>query len=381
MGNAQILGDRSGGVDAVVRTKAATARKLAIGLWAATLAFAVWQFWPVFTPVTGRDFTIFWLSGKATLAGHPELPFNHDAFAAYSKAVIGKVQAPLPYPPHVLLIFAPLGLFALTPAFFIWNFFSAGLFAWAARPYVRTIPAALAVFTPAGIQSLIFGQTGLFIGGLWLLAFRGHPWAVGLLTLKPHVGWMAAFTLKDRNKFLAACIAAAILILIAGLLFPSAFLAYPETLQRHASLIDNKKYGIWYFHVVSPRFTYGLIGWLLFALAAAILVWKRFNVFTAATATLLIAPYALHYDMTVACLGMILALFRERRPVFQFLLIFGFVTPYLTMWGSSWIAPPLILGALYAQVFGEFDETGKPARSDSMRPIAVAANREVTGVT
>ena len=342
-------------MDTVVRTREATSRRLALGLWAAALGFTVWQFWPVFSPVTGRDFTIFWLSGKATLAGHPELPYDKEAFAAFSQAVIGKIQAPLPYPPHILLLFAPLGLFSITVAYFVWNGLSIALFAWAARPYMRDLPSICAVFTPAGCLSLQFGQTGVFIGALWLIAFRSNPWAVGLLTLKPHTGWMAAFTLSSRRKFMIASLTALALLTLSALLFPTAMLAFPEALLRQAAYIDSKTYEIWYFQVVSPRFTYGLVGWILFAVAAAVLVRRRFNVFTAATASMLIAPYALHYDMTVACLGMLLGLFRERRPIFQFLLIFGYVTPYLIMWGSAWFAPPLILGALIAQVF---EETG-----------------------
>jgi hypothetical protein len=270
------------------------------------------------------------------LAGKPELAYER-----------------IPYPPHMLLVFVLLSMLPLTPAFLIWNVVSASLFSWAARPYMRGLPATLAVLTPAGCVSLIFGQTGLLIGALWLMAFRGYPWAVGLLTLKPHIGWISALTLNSSKKFLIACASATALLLLTAVFFPSTFTAFPEALHRQAALIGSKRYGIWYLQVVSPSFAYGTLGWVIFGGAAAFLLSKRFNVFTAATASMLIAPYAIHYDMTVACLGMILALSGERRPVFQFLLIFGFVTPYLIMWGSTWFAPPLILGALYAQVFAE----------------------------
>ena len=335
-----------------VKTQERTSRRLALGLWLFALGFTVWQFWPVISPVTGRDFTIFWLAGKVTLAGHPEIAYDPVAFAEYSQKVAGKLQAPLPYPPSILLLFAPLGLFPITAAYFIWNAVSAGLFAWAARPYMRNWASIMAVLTPAGCLSMQFGQTGLFIGALWLIAFQGYPWAVALLTLKPHTGWMAAFTLNSPRKFIVACAVGLALLGVTAILFPAAVSAFPEALARQFSYIDSKKYEIWYFQIVSPRFVYGLTGWLLFAIAAIVLVWRRFDVFTAATASMLISPYALHYDMPVACLGMILALRREQRPIFQFLLMFGYATPYLIMTGSTWFAPPLILGALYAQVFG-----------------------------
>lgn len=335
-----------------LKTGASVSRLLALAAWGIAVGYAIWSAWPVVGRVEDRDFAIFWLAGKAALAGHPELAYDQAWFAAQSRQLLGVVHSAIPHPPHAFLLFAPLALLPLVPAFLLWNLASAALFWWAARPYMQGVPSALAILTPAGFISLALGQTGLFIGALWLLAFRGHPLAVGLLTLKPHIGWMTAFTLNGRKKFLIAGAAALALLAAAALLFPAAFAAFPEALARQGSYLDSKVYKIWYFQVVSPRFGFGPIGWLIFAAAAAVLLWRRFNVFTAATASLLITPYALHYDMTVACLGMGLALFRERRPVFQFLLLLGFFTPYLVLAGTTWFAPPLILGALVAQVFG-----------------------------
>lgn len=344
-------------------------RALVFGVWALAILYALWSSWPVVGIVENRDFAIFWLAGKTALAGHPELAYDQAGFAAYSRQLVGLVHSAIPHPPHIFLLFAPLALLPLVPAFFVWNAISVGLFVWAARPYMRGIPSILAVLTPAGCISLALGQTGLLFGALWLLAFRNYPWAVGLLTLKPHIGWMAAFTLDRPKKFAVACAAALFLVVAAAILFPAAFAAFPEALVRHGSYLNSKSYEIWYFQVVSPRFGYGLLGWLLFASAAAILVWQRFDAFTAATASLLITPYALHYDMTVACLGMGLALLRERRPIYRFLLIFGFFTPYLVLVGTTWFAPPMILGALFAQVFGKPAITSGPNRRSKGRLI------------
>ena len=327
-------------------------RSVVIGIWLLAVVYAIWSAWPVVGPVAPRDFAIFWIAGKLALAGHPELAYDQAAFAAYSKELVGVVHSAIPHPPTILLLFAPLALLELEPAFLVWNGLSAMLFFWAARPYMRGVPSILAILTPAACVSLALGQTGLLVGALWLLAFRGYPWAVGLLTLKPHIGWMTAFTLDRPRKFAIASLAAILLIVIAAMLFWSAFAAFPDALLRQSSYLGSKAYKVWYFQVVSPRFGYGVIGWLIFAAAAAALLFRRFDPFTAATASLLITPYALHYDMTVACLGMGLAMVRERHPVFLFLLLFGFFTPYLVLAGTTWLAPPLILGALCAQVFG-----------------------------
>jgi hypothetical protein len=319
-----------------------------IGLWLLAIVYALWSSWPVIGPIEPRDFTIFWLSGKLALAGQPEIAYSREAFAAFAQSMTGMERASAPYPPHMFLLFAPLALAGLTPAFLIWNALGVALFTWAAKPYMKGVPWLLAALTPAACISIALGQTGLLIGALWLFAFRGRAWAVGLLTLKPHLGWLTALTLRRPGQWLTAILAAVLVMALAAILFPTAFAAFPEAILRQGSYLSTGEYRIWYFQAVSPRFGYGTIGWLLFAAAAIGLLVKRFDPFTAATASLLISPYAFHYDMTVACLGMGLALVREKRPQFQVLLIFGFFVPYLVLSGTTWLAPPIILCALYA---------------------------------
>lgn len=323
-------------------------RWLVLGIWFISITYALWSSWPVIGPVEPRDFTIFWLAGKLALAGQPELAYNREAFAAFAEVSTGIKRAIAPYPPHMFLLFAPLALLKLTPAFIVWNIACAAFFAWAARPFVRGVPLLLAVLTPAACISLALGQTGLLVGALWLLAFRGRSAAVGLLTLKPHLGFLSVLTLRSRRHWIVATAVAVIGLGLAAILFPTAFATFPEAILRQNSFLANAEYRSWYFQSVTPRFSYGLVGWLVFGGAAAALLARRFDPFTAATASLLISPYAFHYDMTVACLGMGLALLRERRPQYQFLLIFGFFTPYLVLLGSTWFAPPLILGGLFA---------------------------------
>lgn len=323
-------------------------RPIVLGLWLVAIIYALWSSWPVFGSVEPRDFTIFWLSGKLALAGQPEVAYSREAFAAFSESMTGIARASAPYPPHMFLLFAPLALLGLTPAFLLWNVLGVALFTWSAKPYMKGVPWVLAALTPAGCIAIALGQTGLLVGALWLFAFRGHAWAVGLLTLKPHLGWLSALTLRRPRKLLTAITAAILILGLAFFLFPTAFAAFPQAILRQGSYLSTGDYRIWYFQAVSPRFGYGTIGWLVFAAAAAVLLVKRFDPFTAATASLLISPYAFHYDMTVACLGMGLALVREDRPQYQFLLIFGFCVPYLVLIGTTWLAPPIILGALYA---------------------------------
>ena len=103
--------------------------------------------------------------------------------------------------------------------------------------------------------------------------------------------------------------------------------------------------------MTSPYLAYGLIGWLLFACAAITLLFRRFDVFTAATAAFLITPYGFHYDMTVVCFGFGLLLFNSWRkmPAWQtFVCAMAFLVPLIIAVGS-WLASPILLAGLYVQ--------------------------------
>jgi len=317
-------------------------------LWLGGIAYACWSVGlSLFDGLERRDFAIFWLAGKLAFTD-PAAAYDTAAFAGYSLAELGVRHSALPYPPHFLLLAAPFGLLPLLPAFVLWNVLSAALFAWAAKPYIVRLPLPLAFLTPAGCISIVLGQTGLLIGALWLFAFRRHGWAVGLLTLKPHIGFLSAFTLNGR-RFLQASLTAIGALGLAALFFPPALAAYPAGFATHFSRLEIGHYAIWNVMVVTPRQGYGIAGWAIFAIAAILLLRRRFDVFTAATATFLIAPYGLHYDLTVACLGMGLAMIEEKRPWALAALTFGFLTPFIVILGT-WFAPPLLLAALFAQV-------------------------------
>jgi hypothetical protein len=108
----------------------------------------------------------------------------------------------------------------------------------------------------------------------------------------------------------------------------------------------------WQLIGVSPGLAYGMIGWIPFAAAAGLMLARNVNVFTAATAALLIAPYAFNYDMPVACLGIFLTARRhwdELGPLNRLGLALGFLCPSIARFGIWWV-PPLLLWCLWVQV-------------------------------
>ena len=132
----------------------------------------------------------------------------------------------------------------------------------------------------------------------------------------------------------------------------------------------------WLFAGVSPAIGYGMIGWIPFAVAGALLLARQVNVFTAATAALLISPYGFHYDMPVACLGFGLLIYerwnempiRHRIPV-----ALGFLSPVIAIGGAWWV-PPILLWALWAQVTSQSGIFNSPTGT-GRRPSAAKLNK------
>jgi hypothetical protein len=306
-------------------------------------------------PFVDRDYSSFWIAGQLARTGHAAAAYDLEALrAAATQSLRTTVKVTFPYPPHSLLIFAPLSAIPYKLSFWVWQVFSAALFYVAARPFLPIgFPKPLVLLTPAALLSVSFGQVGLFYGALWFFAFGGSSIAAAMLTFKPHLGFLVAVEVFRRRAILATVVAAALIILLSVLVFgldawrASLFGAATKQLQLLASGAMPK----WSTQMTTPLFAYGVAGWAFFAVAAIILVSRNFNVFSAATATFLIAPYGLHYDMTVASLGFGVLLFsrwNQMRPWHRAACAFAFLTPAIVAAGS-WLVPPLLLAGLYVQ--------------------------------
>jgi hypothetical protein len=290
-----------------------------------TLTFARWLYVGKFE----TDFAVLWKAGTLWLAG--------DWSAIYQ--TVPKYN--FPYPPHALLLFVPFATLPFKLAYLTWSLLGAIFFMWAAKPYGR-----IAIVTPGALMCLYYGQTGLFVGGLWLFAFRGRWPAVSLLTFKPHLGFLSVLSLRD---FRQAAKVAVITIILVMPFYP----LWPDFITHSLDHFGTIKEGrTWQFIAVTPAIAYGLIGWIPFAAAAALMLARNPNIFTAATAALLIAPYAFNYDMPAACLGMFLLARKhwEQLGTFDRLaLALGFLCPSIARFGIWWV-PPILLWCLWVQV-------------------------------
>lgn len=274
-----------------------------------------------------NDFSYFWNAARSALSGSPTMAW-------------------FPYPPHALFLYLPFALLPFHAAWAVFNFYGLALFVLAARPYLpRGFPPLLAICTPAVLICVLFGQTGLVVGALWLWAFRGRWQAVALLTFKPHLGILSALSLS-RRTILPTVILAGALILASVAVFPEWWAQLSDQLLRQSGQIGQRER--WDYIGVGPAIAYGFVIWAAFAAAALYLLARDLNVWSAATAALLVSPYAFHYDMPVASLGFALALCKEQAVPRTLLLTLALWLPVLVQFGA-WIAPPILLGALWAQ--------------------------------
>jgi hypothetical protein len=318
--------------------------------------------------LVNRDFAVFTIAGKLAVAGHPA-----DAFSVAGNEPVGKemgrvVDSLFLYPPHALFLAVPVSYLPVRVAFWGWQALTAGLFLVAARPWLpRGFPKLLAILTPAALITIGFGQVGFFFGALWLWAFNGSPTAAALLTFKPHLGFLVAVEAFRRRQFLAtAAIATAILalsVLVFGIESWQAWLN--EALAVQVRDLAPRNYGAWLNKMTTPYIGYGFVGWAAFAGAAIALLIRQFDVFSAATASFLIAPYGLHYDMTVVCLGFGLLLFARSRsmpPWHTFVAALAFLSPLLVGLGT-WLAPPILLAGLFVQTRNPIGRADEEAQS------------------
>jgi hypothetical protein len=305
--------------------------------------------------VSGRDFDCLWVAGRLVLEGRFAEIYDLDRFNAAATAMLGipiTGQA-YSYPPHALFLAVPFAALPIGLAYPLWVVGGLALFLYAARPY---LPERLwvAALSPASIICISYGQYGLLTSALFLLAFRKLPWAAALLTFKPHIGFLCAVPfVREPRKLLAVVALTALLTGLSLLAFGTqAWRGFFEvSIPLQASRVGSGQVSLW-FNTVTPAVGYGILGQIGFGAAALLLLWRNFNVFTAATATMLLAPYGFHYDMPAVCLGfavLISTRWAQLAPWEKVLACLGFASPGIVLAGT-WLLPPVLLAGLWVQV-------------------------------
>jgi hypothetical protein len=298
------------------------------------------------------DYLNYWFAPQALREGIN--PYDVTSYKKYGLSVFPHappLQFNFTYPPHSLFLFWPLSYLPAHLSYAAWDAVSLAAFWFAVR---RFIPFGLLAFTavlsPATILCLQFGQTSLLSGALFLLAAGGSGVAAGWLTFKPQLGFLAAplLLLKGRNRLLIAVATTAALVVASQLLFGnwSDFLNHASGYQA-GQIFDEQKKNIWYIIGTTPAMGYGRLGFMIYLVVGIIVLIRNFNVWTAASATVLISPYGFHYDMSVVCVAFAVLIYTywNKMPLWQRLVAsLAYLSPIIVQFGTWWVPPVILLG-------------------------------------
>ena len=352
--------------------------------------------------VLGRDFLNTWMGARSVFEGGPAAWFDVQAYNAALQQMLGTAYPEhyWSYPPHVLLFIWPFGLLPYLPAYLAWCAVGITLYLFASSGALRREHLVFAAVAPAVAVCIFFGQNGfytaaLLIGGLLCLERRPVLAGVlfGILTVKPQLGLLLPVLLLLERRWLTiatALVTTACLVAATALLFgPDIWLAFwhkvvpqQQWLTSHGDglllvMVSSVFYGARLLHLPEG------IGWAMqgfvATLAIAAVVWtfwqrrdRTLSLCLLITATFLVTPYVLNYDMVV--LAFVVALLRERPDntmADHWLLLAVWTLPVAMMLAGAAFLPlaPILLIALTCRLIWRLAQ----AEARVAKPVSEAA--------
>ena len=311
------------------------------------------------------DFLVFHAAARAFFEGKLAMVYDLNVFTAYQNALYpdhfhATVEfRPFLYPPIWLLLILPFGLLAASKAYALFAALTAALatvlqgsrngWAWLA---VLTSPAALWVVL-AGQNTFL--SLALFYGGLHLVPRA--PWLggalLGVLAYKPQIWVLVPLALVAAREWRAVAAmvgtTTALALASAGLFGPDFWLAFVDAVREAATpRFADAMFDHIHVHLTSlmaaarmlglSAETAGLIQ-LAGAVLSALAVWLAFHrpgdsearIAVLATATFLVSPYTLNYDLLLL-MPAVVGLYRQgmRR---------GFLPLERLVHVALWLAP------------------------------------------
>ena len=281
-------------------------------------------------PMIGGDFVVFRTAALA--AGTTAMVSNYD-MATFSAALReaypghGAMMVGWLYPPSMYLVVRPLSLVSFVSGFALWvGVFGALFVATVRRLWSDRVALLLAIGSPAVLQSVITGQTGLLtaslIAGSAVLAGPRPVLAgicAGLLTLKPQFGLLIPIAFAAAGNWRAFAAAAITALALAGASMIAygiePWLAFVEAMTAHGERMASV--GEFPFQKLMTPFgaarvlgappmvasLFQLIPTLLLATYVA-WIWRRvvdsdLRLAALATAAMLATPYGFYYEMAI----------------------------------------------------------------------------------
>ena len=341
----------------------------------------------------GWDFLNTWMGGNVALHGHPSAYFDYHR---YNTVIHHMFAANMPnynwsYPPHVLLLIWPFGLFSYVTSYVLWVVTGFGLFLWTASD--GKLDRGLLLFlasSPVAFVIVLTGQNGFFTAALLLTAL--HQWdrrpalagvMLGLLSVKPQLILLMPLVLMLTGRWrclaFAALTAMAMAALTTLLYGPAIWRDYLVEAVPFQNIVMTQGIGLMLGMMPTAFINARLMGaplefaWVLQALASALalaaIVWtfrkKRDPMLSNAmllVASLLVTPYSFNYDM--AALIAVLAQMRLRpdnERVDLVLILAVWMLPAVMMLGFfvHVAGSALVLLALGNRLFERLKQAGR----------------------
>ncbi len=330
------------------------------------------------------DFANLWAAGHFVGQGAWARLYDPAVFTAWQEGMFGPVMwRVFSYPPT---FYPAAQLVALMPyrlALLAWIAGTGALFLWATRRWwpAGAGPFWLAALTPAALLNVHFGQSGFLLAALWLAIFallERRPVLAGLLTAafvaKPQIAVLIPLILALRGQWRAFAVAG---VGTTGAVVASVAVYGIEpwrqfigvALPRQAAFVD----GASPFADAMTTSTVAMLrqwhvgwaaGWAVHALVAGWALWVvvsairdcaaiREVAMLGATATFLVLPYALAYDLIVpaiAAWAIVCDPQADRRA--RWLAGIGFVAPQIA-YPIGLAAGPVLPLALVAQLYAQ----------------------------
>lgn len=280
---------------------------------------------PIFGGYWRPDFTPMWVSVR--------VPDPYDIWAiTKAQAFMFNAIHPLPflYPPSSLPIFFPFGLLPFWWAYALWTALSVALF-WSAARQI-TDRAWLAFIAPPVVFSIYLGQTALMTGAAIMFAvvhLPKRPLLAGLCfgiagALKPQAVLVVPIVLisgRHWKAFGAAAFAWALFAVPTIRMWPD----WSEVVRAFPAILDHYYPKIAVGYSAAPAYfakaaglpplpfqIAGIVLGVVLALAAFRTDDIRVRIVGLVTGSLLVAPYAMGYEMA-AMVPAYLSLLREGR--------------------------------------------------------------------
>lgn len=277
----------------------------------------------------GSDFSSYWNAGELAAGGAPASAYDFETLHSAQRAAFGDGTPfyPFPYPPTFLAIAALLSFLPYLGALLIWQAATLPIYVaalGAAYGSLRRDVVLLGVAFPAVFVNLIHGQNGFLSAGLLGLGVAlvdRRPILsgvlIGLLSYKPQFGVLLPVVLIATGRWRTFATAAATTVVICAaslaIFGVDAWTAFLASASVTRTLILEQGGAGWqkFITTFAALRAWGLGVELSYAAQAALAVlvmaisvrlWRSQAAFEVKAAglisgTMLIAPYALDYDL------------------------------------------------------------------------------------